>query len=105
VSGDAVLQRSLTLRGEAASSGAARRFVRALLSAADRLEWAEAAELAVSEVVTNAVLHAHSEVEVSAVVEPTASACASATTAPRCRRSATTTTTRRRAAGWTWSRR
>ena len=69
MSGDVTLQRSVTLQGEPASSGAARRLVRELLEANDRLEWAEAAELAVSEVVTNAVLHAHSEVEVSAAIE------------------------------------
>jgi PAS domain S-box-containing protein len=53
----------LTLPGQPGSVGRARRFVRTTLDAADRAGWAEAAELAASELVTNAVLHAHSDIE------------------------------------------
>ena len=61
--------RTISLLGDPTSPGAARRFLRELLESAGHAEWVEAAELAVSEVVTNAVLHAHTEVEVSAQVE------------------------------------
>lgn len=64
-----LLHRSIALACEPNSPGAARRFLRDLLAEADRPRWAEAAELAVSEVVTNAVLHAHSAVELTARVE------------------------------------
>lgn len=50
----------------ARSAGTARRLLRSLLDTPDRAAWAEAAELAVSEVVTNAVLHAHTAVGLSA---------------------------------------
>jgi PAS domain S-box-containing protein len=69
VPGDTALHRSLALPDEPASPGAARRFLRQLLADAGRSEWVDAAELAVSEVVTNAVLHAHSEVELTAQVQ------------------------------------
>jgi PAS domain S-box-containing protein len=52
------------------SAGEARRFVRAVLRAAGRESWVEAASLAVSELVTNAVLHAHTEVELAVVAAP-----------------------------------
>lgn len=46
----------------------ARTMVRELLDRARRPEWTEAAQLAVGELVTNAVLHAHTPVEVDMVV-------------------------------------
>ena len=60
----ALVRRVLQLPAEPGSPGQARRFVRALLAEADREDWSEAASLAVSELVTNAVLHAHSDIEV-----------------------------------------
>lgn len=66
---DTAQHRSVDLPGEPASPGAARRFLRSLLEQAGRPEWVEAAELAVSEVVTNAVLHAHTDIEISAHIE------------------------------------
>jgi len=48
---------------EARSAGAARAFLNRILTAAGRQEWADAALLAVSEVVTNAVLHARTEIQ------------------------------------------
>lgn len=54
----------LLLPGQADSVSRARRFVRDALESARRPEWVDAATLAVSELVTNSVLHAHSDVEV-----------------------------------------
>ena len=54
----------LRLEPRAESVGAARRFLRGLLREAAREEWADAAELALSEIVTNGVLHAHTELTV-----------------------------------------
>jgi PAS domain S-box-containing protein len=56
---DAVLERTRAFDPAILSAREARRFVRAILREAGREGWAEAAELAVSEVVTNVVLHAH----------------------------------------------
>lgn len=59
-------ERSLSLPAHPASARAARRFVRSFL---DELGWEariEAAELAVSEIVTNAVLHAHTDLTLTA---------------------------------------
>ncbi len=61
---DVPLEGRVNLAATARSAGLGRRFVRDLLERAGRDEWAEAAVLVVSELVTNAVLHAHSEVEV-----------------------------------------
>lgn len=55
----------LVLPGQPESVGQARRFVRQTLMAAQRPDWVEAATLAVSELVTNSVLHGHSDVELS----------------------------------------
>jgi anti-sigma regulatory factor (Ser/Thr protein kinase) len=52
------------------SAGDARRFVRGLLLETGRESWVDAAALAVSELVTNAVLHAHTEVELAVVTGP-----------------------------------
>lgn len=60
----------LRLQPRAESVGAARRFLRGLLHDAGREEWADAAELAVSEIVTNGVLHAHTELTVRVAVRP-----------------------------------
>ncbi len=64
---DAPLRRVLPLPAVPRSAGDARRFVRGLLVDAGHEAWNEAASLAVSELVTNAVLHAHTEVELTVV--------------------------------------
>jgi len=69
VPGRPVATRSWQLAPEALSARAARRHVRELLAEAGRQQWGEAAELAVSEVVTNAVLHAHTPIALSALVD------------------------------------
>jgi PAS domain S-box-containing protein len=63
-----VAPRRQTLPGEPASTSAARALVRDALEAAGRPEWSEAAELACSEIVTNAVLHAHTSIELTVEV-------------------------------------
>ncbi|HVE98771.1 MAG TPA: PAS domain S-box protein [Mycobacteriales bacterium] len=65
----AVLTRSCALDPVALSAWQAREFIRSVLVEAGRPEWAEAAEVAVSEIVTNAYLHAHTKLEVAARVE------------------------------------
>lgn len=62
---ETTLDDALALPGQPESVGQARRFVREKLEAADRPDWVEAATLVVSELVTNSVLHAHSDVRVS----------------------------------------
>ncbi|HUS61308.1 MAG TPA: PAS domain S-box protein [Acidimicrobiales bacterium] len=62
--GAALLERSETLEASPASPGRARRILRELLAEVERQQWLEAAELALSEVVTNAMLHAHSTIDV-----------------------------------------
>lgn len=54
----------LRLEPRPQSVGTARRFLRDLLHDADRDRWSDAAELALSEVVTNGVLHAHTELTI-----------------------------------------
>ena len=61
--GDVLHERRARLGSELTAPSAARRLVREVLEAADRSEWRDAAELAVSEVVTNAALHAHTEID------------------------------------------
>lgn len=51
------------------SPARARRLVRRVLDDAGRPEWAEAAELAVTELVTNAALHAHTDIGVCVAVD------------------------------------
>ncbi len=63
-----LLRRTSTFDPVALSARLARRFVRGLLEDAGRDVWVEAATLAVTEVVTNAVLHAHTTFDVTAVV-------------------------------------
>lgn len=60
--------RTTVLAPEARSVPQARRFVRAVLAEAAVTQWADAVELAVSELVTNAVVHAGTEVEVTVQV-------------------------------------
>lgn len=55
---------STKLRPEALASSSARRFLRSLLDRWSLLELSDAAELCVSELVTNAVLHARTPIEV-----------------------------------------
>jgi anti-sigma regulatory factor (Ser/Thr protein kinase) len=59
-----------TFPAEARSVPAARRFVRDLVLAGGHERWVGDAQLAVSEVCTNAVLHAHSPFEVTVRVAP-----------------------------------
>jgi len=60
-----LLTHSVSLRPELASASTARRLLRDALARTDRQEWSDAAELAIGEVVANAVLHAHTAIEVS----------------------------------------
>lgn len=62
------LKESLHLEPEPESAGMARNFLRDVLSRAERLDCLEVAELACSELVTNAVLHAHTPLEVTVSV-------------------------------------
>lgn len=62
-------ERTLPLPAEASSAGQARRFVAAFLEENGLARWQDLAELAVSEVVTNAVLHAHTALTVTAVLD------------------------------------
>lgn len=54
-----LLRRSARFAAEPQSAGQARRLLRRALDDAERLQWLEAAALALSELVTNVVLHAH----------------------------------------------
>ena len=67
---DAVVRHALALPATPRSAGAARGFVRDVLGEVGHEPWSEAASLAVSELVTNAVLHAHTEVELVVVTGP-----------------------------------
>lgn len=60
----------LRLQPHAQSVGQARRFLRELLREAGREAWLDAAELALSEIVTNGVLHAHTELTVRVELTP-----------------------------------
>ena len=62
----------LRLAPRAESVHEARHFLRDLLRRSDRERWADSAELALSEVVTNGVLHAHTELTVLVRVQPQA---------------------------------
>lgn len=57
-------ERAASFEPEPASAGAARRLLLDALEASDRLRWVAAGALALSEVVTNAALHAHTVLEV-----------------------------------------
>lgn len=60
----------MRLEPELKSAGVARRLLRDALRRAGHRQWADCAELAIGEVVANAVLHAHSPIEVSLDVSP-----------------------------------
>lgn len=62
------VRRTLTLPGEPASAERARRWLRDVLTAAGRADCVDSAELACTELVTNAVLHAHTPVHVAVEV-------------------------------------
>ena len=68
----ALQQGELRLPPHARSVREARHFVRSLLADAGREAWADATELALSEIVTNGVLHAHTELVVRVEVGPDA---------------------------------
>ena len=59
-----LVERSALLQPELTSAGEARRLLRDALSEADRTRWFDAGSLALTEVVTNAVLHAHTTIDV-----------------------------------------
>ncbi len=61
-------RRRLSLPGVPASASHARRVVHDALAAAGRTEWADAATLACTEVVSNVVLHAHTDLELTVEV-------------------------------------
>ncbi|MBX9245351.1 SpoIIE family protein phosphatase [Actinotalea ferrariae] len=61
-------RRTLTLPPEPASAERVRRWLRDVLTAEGRPDCADAAELACTELVTNAVLHAHTDVDVVVAV-------------------------------------
>ncbi len=63
------LVRSIALPADPSSAGVARRFLTDLLTERGQQRWIDAAELAVSEIVTNAVLHAHTELTVSVTAD------------------------------------
>jgi PAS domain S-box-containing protein len=56
---------SARLQPELTSAGVARRLLRDALTRTGRAEWMDSAELAIGEVVANAVLHAHTPIEVT----------------------------------------
>ena len=62
-------ERRLSLAGEPQSAGTARRAVGQLLVETGHESWRDAAELAVTEVVTNAVLHAQTRLDLSVWVD------------------------------------
>jgi len=63
------VERSVALPAQASSAREARVFLADLLVETAHPEWREAAELAVSEIVTNAVLHAHTALTVTVLLE------------------------------------
>jgi anti-sigma regulatory factor (Ser/Thr protein kinase) len=67
-----LVERTATLPAVPSSVGVARGLLRAALMQAGRSRWADDGELALSEVVTNAVLHAHTEITLIVRVHPEA---------------------------------
>ena len=61
-------RRRLSLPGDSTSASHARRVVQDALAAAGREEWADATALACTEVVSNVVLHAHTDLELTVEV-------------------------------------
>lgn len=70
--GQVLAERTATLPPEPSSAGVARRLLHAALAQAGRTRWSENSELALSEVVTNAILHAHTSFTVSVLVHSVA---------------------------------
>ena len=66
----AAVERTIDLPAVPVSTAAARRVVHDVLAEAGCHHWVEAAELAVSEIVTNAVLHAHAAIRVTVRCHP-----------------------------------
>ncbi len=62
--GEATVRRTATFDPDLSTPAAARRLLQIALADGDRTRWADAAALALSEVVTNAALHAHTRIEV-----------------------------------------
>lgn len=67
---DVLTHRVLELLPDPAAARSSRRMLRDLLDSTGHREWTEPAELACTELVTNAVLHAHTTVTVTVVVRP-----------------------------------
>jgi len=67
--------RSVTLPADPGSPARARQMLRQVLADADRLDCLDAAELACTELVTNAVLHAHTVIEVTVEVAGAVRVC------------------------------
>ena len=65
---DKTTGRHFVLKGVPESAGEARRELRRFLERVSRLEWSDAAELAISEIVTNAALHAHTDIDIRLAV-------------------------------------
>lgn len=63
-----MLEREATLPPDPTSPSRARRLVREIVAAVGHEEWLDAGELAISEVVTNATLHARTPIEIVLVV-------------------------------------
>ena len=63
-----ILSRSLTLEPVLSSAGQARRLLRAVLADAGQPQWLDAAELACTELVTNAVVHARTTIDLTVTV-------------------------------------
>lgn len=66
--GDPLLERSASLPAESVSPREARRLLRETVAELGDEEWLDAGELAVSEIVTNALLHAHTQIDLSLAV-------------------------------------
>jgi PAS domain S-box-containing protein len=59
-----VVERRRTLPPDLASAGESRRLLREVLTDGERQDWLDAGELAITEIVTNAALHAHTDIDV-----------------------------------------
>ena len=60
---------SVSLPCTPASAARARQVIRDFLAASGDLHWRDAAELAATEIVGNAVLHAHTDIELSLAID------------------------------------
>jgi PAS domain S-box-containing protein len=61
----AIIEERVSLSEDTQSPRAARRLLRKVLADAGRSEWTDTGELAISELVTNAVLHAHTAIDLT----------------------------------------